>query len=62
MDSESLIDYVYGKFKKYTVKSAGILENLYDYFESFANEHEITVEDIDNAFDRVRHPLNESSH
>ena len=62
MDSESLIDYVYGKFKKYTVKSAVILQNLYDYFESFANEHEITVEDIDNAFDRVRHPLNESSH
>ena len=53
MDSESLIDYVYGKFKKYTVKSAVILQNLYDYFESFANEHEITVEDIDNAFDRL---------
>lgn len=62
MDSESLIDYVYGKFKKYTVKSAVILQNQYDYFESFANENEITVEDIDNAFDRVRHPLNESSH
>ncbi|MHB8396842.1 MAG: hypothetical protein ACYDAZ_08795 [Thermoplasmataceae archaeon] len=60
MTSEDLINYVYGKYKKYTVKSAIILENLYSYFDSFAQENEITIEDLDNAFNRIRHLANES--
>ena len=60
MTSEDLINYVYGKYKKYTVKSAVILENLYSYFDSFAQENEITIEDLDNAFSRIRHLANES--
>lgn len=62
VDSGSLVEYVYGKLKNYTVKSAIMLDNLYDYFESFAKENKLTIEDIDDAFNRVRHPVNESSY
>ena len=41
---------MYGKYKKYTVKSAMVLDNLYIYFEKFAEKNEITVEDLDSAF------------
>ena len=58
--AEDLLDYVYGKYKKYTIKSAVILENLYSYFDVFALENDITVDDLDNAFNRIRHPVNES--
>ena len=60
LTSEDLLDYVYGKYKKYTVKSAVILENLYSYFDAFALENDITIDDLDNAFNRIRHPVNES--
>ena len=60
MASESLLDYVYGKYKKYTVRSAMILGNLYNYFEEFACENEITIDDLDSAFNRIRHPVNEN--
>jgi len=60
LTSEGLLDYVYGKYKKYTVKSAVILENLYSYFDAFALENEITIDDLDSAFNRIRHPINES--
>ena len=60
LNSEELLEYVYGKYKKYTVKSALVLENLYNYFDTFARENEITVEDLDIAFKRIRHPANES--
>ncbi len=60
LTSEELLDYVYGKYKKYTVKSAVILENLYGYFDAFALENEITIDDLDSAFNRIRHPTNES--
>jgi len=52
--------YVYEKYKKYTVKSAVILKNLYNYFDSFALENDVTVDDLDSAFNRIRHPLNEN--
>lgn len=58
--AEDLLDYVYGKYKKYTIKSAVILENLYSYFDVFALENDITVDDLDNAFNRIRHPVNEN--
>ena len=32
------MDYVYGKYKKYTVKSAMVLDNLYIYFEKETKE------------------------
>jgi uncharacterized protein YwgA len=60
LTSDKLLDYVYGKYKKYTVKSAVILENLYNYFDSFALENDITIDDLDNAFNRIRHPINEN--
>ena len=60
LTSEDLLDYVYGKYKKYTVKSAVILKNLYSYFDAFALENEITIDDLDSAFNRIRHPVNES--
>ena len=56
------MDYVYGKYKKYTVKSAMVLDNLYIYFEKFAEKNEITVEDLDSAFDNIRRPSNENSY
>lgn len=56
MTSDDLLDYVYGKYKKYTVKSAVIIENLYSYFDEFALENDITIDDLDNAFNRIRHP------
>ena len=60
LNSEKLLEYVYEKYKKYTVKSAVILDNLYNYFDSFALENNITIEDLDSAFNRIRHPVNES--
>jgi uncharacterized protein YwgA len=60
LNSEKLLEYVYGKYKKYTVKSAVILDNLYNYFNSFALENNITIDDLDSAFNRIRHPVNES--
>jgi hypothetical protein len=60
LTSDKLLDYVYGKYEKYTVKSAVILENLYNYFDSFALENDITIDDLDNAFNRIRHPINEN--
>lgn len=60
LSSDKLLDYVYGKYKKYTVKSAVLLENLYSYFDSFALENDITIDDLDSAFNRIRHPVNES--
>ena len=59
---DNLMDYVYGKYKKYTVKSAMVLDNLYLYFEKFAEKNEITVEDLDSAFDKIRRPSNENSY
>jgi len=60
LTSEDLLDYVYGKYKKYTVNSAVIFENLYSYFDTFALENEITIDDLDGAFNRIRHPVNEN--
>ena len=60
LTSDKLLDYVYGKYEKYTVKSAIILENLYNYFDSFALENDITIDDLDSAFNRIRHPINEN--
>ena len=56
LTSECLLDYMYGKYKKYTVKSPMIIENLYSYFDAFALENEITIDDLDDAFNRIRHP------
>jgi uncharacterized protein YwgA len=61
LTSEKLLDYVYGKYKRYNVKSAVILDNLYIYFDSFARENEITIDDLDTAFNRIRHSVNENS-
>ncbi len=58
--SEKLLDYVYEKYKKYTVKSAIILDNLYSYFDSFALENDLTIDDLGTAFNRIRHPINEN--
>ncbi len=58
--SEKLLDYVYEKYKKYTVKSAIIPDNLYSYFDSFALENDLTIDDLDTAFNRIRHPINEN--
>ena len=58
--SEKLLGYVYEKYKKYTVKSAIILDNMYSYFDSFALENDLTIDDLDTAFNRIRHPLNEN--
>ncbi|MHB1649522.1 MAG: hypothetical protein ACYCR2_09895 [Thermoplasmataceae archaeon] len=60
LTSEDLLDYVYGKYKKYTVRPAVILENLYSYFDAFAIENAITIDELDSAFNRIRHPVNES--
>jgi uncharacterized protein YwgA len=60
LTSEKLLDYVYEKYKKYTVKSAMILDNLYSYFDSFALENDLTIDDLDIAFNRIRHPINEN--
>ena len=60
LTSEKLLDYVYEKYKKYTVKSAVILENLYNYCDSFALDNNVTVDDLDRAFSRIRHPINEN--
>ena len=61
LTSEKLLDYVYGKYKRYNVKSAVILDNLYIYFDSFARENDITIDDLDTAFNRIRHSVNENS-
>jgi len=58
--SEKLLDYVYEKYKKYTVESAIIPDNLYSYFDSFALENDLTIDDLDTAFNRIRHPINEN--
>lgn len=58
---ESLLSYVYSKYKKYTYKSALMLNNLYSYFDSFAEKNDITLEYLDSSFNRIRHPENESS-
>jgi len=60
LTSEKLLDYVYEKYKKYTVKSHMILDNLYIYFDSFALENDVTINDLDSAFNRIRHPVNEN--
>jgi uncharacterized protein YwgA len=60
MNSEDLLDYAYGKYKKYTVKSAVIIENLYSYFDAFALENDITIDDLNDAFNRIRHLVNEN--
>ena len=60
LTSEKLLDYVYEKYKKYTVKSAVIIENLYNYFDSFAMKNDVTIDDLDRAFNRIRHPVNEN--
>ena len=60
LTSEKILDYVYEKYKKYTVKSAIIIDNLYSYFDSFALENDITINDLDSAFNRIRHPVNEN--
>jgi len=60
LNSEDLLDYLYGKYKKYTVKSVLILDNLYSYFDSFALENDVTIDDLDSAFNRIRHPVNEN--
>ena len=60
LSSDKLLDYVYGKYKKYTVKSVVLLDNLYSYFDSFGLENDITIDDLDSAFNRIRHPVNES--
>ncbi len=51
---------MYGKYKKYNVKSAVILDNLYIYFDSFARENDITIDDLHMAFNRIRHSVNEN--
>jgi hypothetical protein len=51
---------VYEKYKKYTVESAIIPDNLYSYFDSFALENDLTIDDLDTAFNRIRHPINEN--
>lgn len=58
--SEKLLDYVYEKYKKYTVESAIIPDNLYSYFDSFALENDLTIDDLGTAFNRIRHPINEN--
>jgi uncharacterized protein YwgA len=60
LTSDKLLGYVYGKYEKYAVKSAVILQNLYNYFDSFALENDITIDYLDSAFNRIRHPINEN--
>ena len=61
LSSEKLLNYVYEKYKKYNVKSAIMIDNLYRYFDSFAIENNLTIDDLDIAFNRIRHPTNENS-
>lgn len=61
ISTRELLDYVYGKYKKYTTKSALMLSHILENFHKFANENEITEEYIVQAFDRVRHQGNEDS-
>ncbi len=60
MNSSDLLNYVYVKYKKYTIKSVIILDNIYNYFNKFASENDITIKDLDIAFNRIRHPINEN--
>lgn len=53
---DDLLDYVYNKFPKFTVKSALKPEVVYSYFEKFYDEHELTEEYIMDAYNRVRYP------
>lgn len=59
--TKELLDYVYEKYKKYTTKSALLLDNILENFHKFAVENDITEEYVVKAFDRVRHPINEDS-
>ena len=53
---DDLINYVCRKYTKYFVSSTMALDNLYNYFDKFALENELTVEDLDIAFNKIRHP------
>jgi uncharacterized protein YwgA len=53
---EDLINYVCKKYTKYFGNSTMALDNLYNYFDKFALDNELTVEDLDIAFDKIRHP------
>ncbi len=61
ISTEELLDYVYNKYKKYTTKSALMLDNILENFHKYAVENNITEEFIIEAFDKVRHPVNEDS-
>jgi uncharacterized protein YwgA len=62
MPTNSLLEYVYSKYKKYTCKSALMLTNIYSYFDSFAEKNNITLEYLESSFNRTRHPEDESGY
>lgn len=51
---DDLLDYVYGKFPKYTEKSALRPDVLYGYFEKFYDENNLTEEYIMNVYNVAR--------
>lgn len=59
--TDELLNYVYDKYKKYTTKSALLLDNILADFHSFAVANDITEEHLQSAVNRVRHPENEDS-
>ena len=59
---DDLINYVCRKYTKYFVSSTMALDNLYYYFDKFALDNELTVEDLEIAFDKIRHSSSENSY
>lgn len=62
LSSDDLLKYVYSRYRKYTMKSALPPDNLFAYFDSFSDSNDITVDYLDSALNRIRHPADESGH